>query len=433
MAGIGVGVVGSGYVGLTTAVCLAERGLDTVSVDVDRTRVSRLSDGVAVIDEPLLPELLRAGLSRGLLRFSTDYATLADRDVVFVCVPTPGGDDGSADLREVESAVDRLVTVLRPGAVVALKSTVPVGTTTRIARRLQHTGLRVVATPEFLRQGHAVHDFRCPDRLVIGAAGDAEAELVRRAYRPGAEPTLRMSPESAELTKYASNAFLAVKLSYANSLAALCVRVGADIADVTAGMGADERIGPHYLQPGPGWGGPCLPKDTAALMHTARTRGVALAEVEAARSTNAGQADRVAAALQRVMTRPLASARVTALGLTFKAATSDTRDSPALAICAHLAAAGAKLCGYDPQLPLIDPGVLRATEITAVDDPYLAAKSADAILVLTEWPQFGDLDWAAIAKQAPAAVVVDTRNVIDPAVIGATGLIYLGNGVQYGY
>jgi len=426
-------VVGCGYVGLTAAVCLAERGLDTVSVDVDATTVSRLSEGFAVIDEPLLPELLRAGLSRGLLRFSTDYATLADRDVVFVCVPTPGGDDGSADLREVESAVDRLVTVLRPGAVIALKSTVPVGTTTRIAGRLQHTGIGVVAAPEFLRQGRAVHDFRSPDRLVIGAAGDAEAGLVWRAYRPGAEPMLRMSPESAELTKYASNAFLAMKLSYVNSLAELCVRVGADIGDVTAGMGVDDRIGPHFLQPGPGWGGPCLPKDTAALMHTAHTHGVALPEVEAARSTNASQAVRVSAALQRGMTRPLTSARITALGLTFKAATSDARDSPALAICARLAAAGAKLCGYDPQLHLIDPRVLRATEITAVDDPYLAAKSADAILVLTEWPQFGELDWAAIAEQAPAAVVVDTRNVLDPAVIGATGLVYIGNGVQYGY
>lgn len=428
-----VGVVGAGYVGLTTAVCLAERGLDVVSVDVDRGRVDQLNAGIAVIDEPDLPELLRSGLSRGLLHFTTDYRALARRDVVFVCVPTPSSADGSADLRAVDSAVDHLAAVLRQGAIVALKSTVPVGTTARVARRLTSTGIKAVATPEFLREGCAVHDFRHPDRLVIGAAAEAEADSVRRAYRPGTEPTLRMSPESAELTKYASNAFLAVKLSYVNGLAALCSRVGADIADVTAGMAADQRIGPHFLHPGPGWGGSCLPKDTAALAHSARVRGMTLAEVEAARVTNAAQADRIAEALRRVMTRPLTGARITALGLTFKAATSDTRDSPALSICAHLAGLGAQVCGYDPQLHSIDPDELRAAAVTAVDDPYRATKSADAIVVLTEWPQFAELAWPAIADQAPGAVVVDTRNLLASDAIRATGLAYLGNGRRGGF
>ncbi|WP_156688588.1 UDP-glucose dehydrogenase family protein [Mycobacterium sp. Marseille-P9652] len=428
-----VGVVGASYVGLTTAVCTAAHGIDTIAVDIDPERVRTLAAGIPVIDEPQLPALLRDGLARGLLTFSADFAALADRDVVFVCVPTPSADDGRADLSAVGAVVDRLGGVLRAGAVVALKSTIPVGTTSAMADRLRHKGIRAVSAPEFLREGRAVHDFRHPDRLVIGTADESAAHLVQRAYGLGAERVQRMSPESAELAKYASNAFLAVKLSYANSLATLCTRVGADIDDVTGCMGADRRIGPEFLRPGPGWGGSCLPKDTAALIHTARRHGVDFAEVDAARRTNTAQARRIGAALRRTLGRPLAGCRVTALGLTFKAATSDTRDSPALAACRELAAAGAHVMGYDPQLPHIDPAVLQASRVTAADDPYRAAKAAEAIVVLTEWPQFRDLDWRAIARDAPLAAVLDTRNLLDPAAVRAAGLAYLGNGVPQGF
>ncbi|OBG61773.1 UDP-glucose/GDP-mannose dehydrogenase family protein [Mycobacterium sp. E3339] len=428
-----VGVVGVGYVGLTTAVCVAGQGLNTVAVDIDPARVRKLAAGVAVIDEPGLPKLLCDGLSQGLLTFSADFGALADRDVVFVCVPTPSADCGRADLGAVESVIDRLGGVLRRGAVVALKSTVPVGTTSAMAGRLRHRGIRVVSAPEFLREGRAVHDFRHPDRLVIGTDDETAAQLVQRSYGLGNEHVLRMSPESAELAKYASNAFLAVKLSYTNSLAALCARVGADIDDVTGCMGADRRIGSEFLRPGPGWGGSCLPKDTAALVHTAHRHGVSFAEVEAARQTNTAQAQRIATALRQMLGRPLPGCRITAFGLTFKAATSDTRDSPALAACAELSAAGAHLMGYDPQLPNIDPAVLAESRVTAVDDPYRAAKAADAIVVLTEWPQFRDLDWRAVARDAPLAVVLDARNSLDPATVQNAGLTYLGNGVPQGF
>lgn len=429
-----VGVVGAGYVGLTTAVCTAAHGLDTVAVDIDRDRVRKLAAGIPVIDEPQLPKLLRDGLARGLLTFSADFDALADRDVVFVCVPTPSTDDGHADLSAVERAVDRLGGVLSADAVVALKSTVPVGTTAAMSEWLRPRGIRVVSAPEFLREGRAVHDFRHPDRLVIGTHDEPAARLVQRSYGLAAETrVLRMSPESAELAKYASNAFLAVKLSYTNSLAALCARVGADIADVTGCMGADRRIGSEFLRPGPGWGGSCLPKDTAALLHTARRRGVSFAEVEAARQTNTAQARRIASALQQAMRRPLSGCRITALGLTFKADTSDTRDSPALAACLELAGAGAQVMGYDPQLPRIDPAVVHGSRVTAVDDPYRAAKAAEAIVVLTEWPQFRDLDWQLIARDAPLAVVLDTRNLLDPAAVAAAGLTYIGNGVPQGF
>lgn len=427
-----VGVVGAGYVGLTTAVCVAGRGLNTVAVDVDAARVQKLAAGVSTLDEPELPKLLRDGISQGLLSFTVDYAALADRDLVFVCVPTPSCDDGEPDLSAVQAVIDRLGGVLRRGAIVAMKSTVPVGTTSAMAERLGCKGIRVVSTPEFLREGRAVHDFRHPDRVVIGTLDDAAAQVVRHTCGSAA-PILRMTPESAELAKYASNAFLAVKLSYSNSLATLCARVGADINDVTECMGADRRIGPEFLRPGPGWGGSCLPKDTAALLYTARRHGVSLAEVEAARSTNAAQAERILTALRATLRRSLAGCRITVLGLTFKAATSDTRDSPALAACAELARAGAQVVGYDPQLPSIDPAVLQQRHVTAVDEPYRAAKAADAIVVLTEWPQFRELDWQAIAHDAPTTVVLDARNVLDAAAVRATGLNYLGNGMSLGF
>ncbi|HEX2285297.1 MAG TPA: UDP-glucose/GDP-mannose dehydrogenase family protein [Mycobacterium sp.] len=433
MADVRVGVVGAGYVGLTTAVCLAERDHHTVCVDVDAERVDQLNRGVASLDEPGLPLLLQQGLENESLRFTVDYADLADRDVVFVCVPTPSRPDGSADLAAVDDAVDRLASVLRPNSVLAVKSTVPVGTTRRLAQRVESARIRLVSNPEFLREGHAIYDFRHPDRVIIGADDDDAASVVDRVFGDGTALTLRMSPESAELAKYASNAFLAVKISYTNSLAQLCARVGANVEDVTRCMGADVRIGQHFLQPGPGWGGSCLPKDTAAMLHTGRLAGVELPEVESARSTNASQPGRITATLNRAMGTPLGQARVTALGLTFKAGTSDVRDSPALTICAALAETGAQITGYDPRLTGIDQMQLRQSSIVAVNDPYLAAKEADAIVVLTEWPEFRELNWPLIGEQAPGAVVVDTRNLLDAAVLTDAGLRYLGNGTPSGF
>ncbi|MBU8818894.1 UDP-glucose dehydrogenase family protein [Mycolicibacterium goodii] len=429
-----VGVIGVGYVGLTTAVCLAERAHDTVCVDIDEDRVRQLSSGIPPIDEPGLPELLRAGLRAETLRFSSDIGALADRRLVFVCVPTPSGDDGAADLSAVDSVVAGVAQVLAPGAVLAMKSTVPVGTTRRVGDRLRDRGVHAVSNPEFLRESHAIYDFRHPDRILIGSDDDTAADVVAAVYGEAARETaMRMSPESAELAKYASNAFLALKISYANSLAQLCAHAGADIDDVVRCMGADVRIGPHFLQPGPGWGGSCLPKDTSALLHTGRRYGVDLPEVSSACATNGRQATRIIGTLRHAMNAPLATARVAALGLTFKAGTCDIRDSPALAVCKELAHTGAQINGYDPRLEMIDHDALRRAAVAAVDDPYLAAKDADGIVVFTEWPEFRDLNWSRIADQAPGAVVVDTRNLLDPEVVTAGGLTYLGNGRPNGF
>jgi UDPglucose 6-dehydrogenase len=423
------GVVGIGYVGLTTAVCLAQRGLDTVCVDIDADKIAALRGGASTIDEPGIADLLRRNQAGGRLRFDTAVTALTDADVVFVCVPTPSGDDGAADLRAVYSVVDSLGRVLGAGSVIAMKSTVPVGTSRHLAQRLAGTGVAVCSVPEFLREGHAVADFQGPDRVVIGALNAGTADTVASVL--GADPaiTQMMTPESAELAKYASNSYLAVKLSFVNSLAHLCARTGADIGAVTRAMGADPRIGPQFLRPGPGWGGSCLPKDTAALVHTGVRHGVALPEVSAARSTNDGQPGWIRETVECRLGRPVESMRVAALGLTFKAGTSDVRDSPALLVCGHLAAAGAHVQAYDPKLAMIDERTLERHAIVGVDDPYRAAKGAELILVLTEWPEFRDLNWMAIARNAADALVVDTRNLLDGPTVEASGLLYLGNGV----
>lgn len=426
------GVVGVGYVGLTTAVCLAQRGWDTVCVDIDAQKIATLRDGVSTVDEPGIADLLHANLAAGRLRFDTAVTALADADVVFVCVPTPSGDDGAADLSAVHSVIDGVGRVLTYGSLIAVKSTVPVGTSRQLAHRLAGTGVAVASVPEFLREGHAVADFQRPDRVVIGALNAETADTIASVL--GADPavTQTMTPESAELAKYASNSYLAVKLSFVNSLAHLCSRTGADIGAVTQAMGADPRIGSQFLRPGPGWGGSCLPKDTAALVHTGAEHGVPLPEVSAARSTNAGQSRWIREAVECRLGRSVESLRVAALGLTFKAGTSDVRDSPALRVCRHLADAGAHIQAYDPKLASIDERALELHAIMGVDDPYRAAKGAELILILTEWPEFRDLNWAVIACHAPDALVVDTRNLLDRATLEVSGLHYLGNGVPQG-
>jgi UDPglucose 6-dehydrogenase len=416
-----VGVIGAGYVGLTTAVCLS--GMHHVTcIDTDFAKVNRLARGELPIQEPGMAEMLDRHLEAGTLVFDWSYALLDDCDVVFLCVGTPHGADGSADLSQVDEAAETLRRVLRPGTVVAVKSTVPVGTCRKLADRL--TNFPVVSNPEFLREGHAVHDFRHPERVVIGGDDTQAVDTVAILY--GDAPTFRLSLETAELAKYACNAFLAVKVSYMNSVAELCGAVGADVRDVSAVMGMDSRIGPLFLHPGPGWGGSCLPKDTAELVSAGNRFGIGLPEVEAARETNRWQQERVYQALSNEVGSggcgpDLAGVRVAVLGVTFKAGTDDLRDSPAVEIVRTLQRAGMLVSYYDPAATLAD----------LPDSPstVIAAKDADVILLLTEWPEFRHLDWTAIAEAcAPGALVVDTRNILSEDEVRLAGLRYLGNG-----
>ncbi|QFU91844.1 UDP-glucose/GDP-mannose dehydrogenase family protein [Amycolatopsis sp. YIM 10] len=432
MADRPVGVVGAGYVGLTTAACLAHLGHRVTCTDIDRSKVDRLNRGEVPIHEPGLPELVTEGLGTGRLRFTGSATGLRDAEVVFVCVPTPMGDRGEADLRTLESALRELGTLLAPGTVLALKSTVPVGTTARVPELTGRDDLPAVSNPEFLREGFAVRDFLEPDRIVLG--GDRGLSEVESLYRGLDAPVVRADAASAELGKYACNAFLALKLSYANELAELCEQVGADVRQVTTTMGLDDRIGPAFLRPGPGWGGSCLPKDVAALRRSASDRGLRFGLLRAAEHTNAVQHERIVRKVQDLLTgSPYGSpagARVGLLGLTFKAGTDDLRDSPALAVAARLAARGAVLTGYDPAVPAARGGAL--ADVHVVDDPLLVAKDAAVLVVLTEWPEFRELDWAQLAQLADRAAVVDTRNLLDAERLAAHGFTCRGIGIPIG-
>jgi UDPglucose 6-dehydrogenase len=419
-----VGVVGAGYVGLTTAACLAHLDHRVRCVDTDVERVAGLCRGEVGIDEPDLAGLVDRGLSTGRLSFSADPATLAGLETVVLCVPTPMGEGGVADLSALRAALTSLAGVLPTGAVVVVKSTVPIGTTADVPMMLGRADVTAVSNPEFLREGHAVHDFLHPDRIVVGTSDRAAGERVTGLYRGIPAPVVVTDPASAELGKYASNAFLAMKLSYVNMLAELCERVGADIRQVTRAMSLDARIGAAYTSPGPGWGGSCLPKDTAALVHSARLAGIDPSLLTAVVAANAHQQNRVVAKIRTAASSgSLAGVRLGLLGLTFKAGTADLRHSPALAVAERLAAEGAQLTGYDPAVrETVGP-------VQVVTDPYLVAKDAAGVVVLTEWPQFRTLDWTQLMAAADRPVVVDTRNLLDRNELAALGIEYIGLGV----
>ncbi|MFD4673993.1 UDP-glucose dehydrogenase family protein [Lentzea sp. NPDC058450] len=418
-----IAVVGTGYVGLTTGACLASLGHRVVCADVDASKVERLSRGEVDILEPRLAELVAEGLASGRLSFVLGAsAAVSDAEVVFLCVPTPMGVGGIADLQAVESVVDETRDLLPSGCVIVNKSTVPVGTSIRTAELLRRDDVAVVSNPEFLREGSAVHDFLNPDRIVVGCDQQDAAERVAALYARLGAPTVLTDAASAEMVKYAANCFLAMKLSYVNAVAELCERLGANITDVTEGMGYDKRIGQAFLNPGPGWGGSCLPKDTHAMLQVADAADFEFRLLRATIDTNERQRQRMVEKVRLAVTGKrggsLSHVRLGLLGLTFKAGTDDLRDSPALAVAALLKQAGAELVGYDPALA----GGTDLGAVSVVDDPYVAAKDVDALVVLTEWPEFRSLDWARLAETVRQPVVVDTRNLLDPDVLRLAGL-----------
>ncbi|MFD6071321.1 MULTISPECIES: UDP-glucose dehydrogenase family protein [Amycolatopsis] len=416
-------VVGTGYVGLTTGACLAGLGHRVTCVDVDQAKVARLSAGRVDILEPGLSELVSRGLTSGRLEFVVGARdAVRDAEAVFLCVPTPMGAGGSADLRAVEAVTTEIGDVIPPGCALITKSTVPVGTSKRIQAMLGRSDVPVVSNPEFLREGTAVEDFLGPDRIVVGSDDVAAARWVGDLYADLAAPVVVADAASAELVKYAANCFLAMKLSYVNSIAELCERLGADIDLVTEGMGYDRRIGRSFLKPGPGWGGSCLPKDTSALVRVAESVQYDFTLLTSAIEENIAQRDRIVAKIAGAVGGTLAGSRIGVLGLAFKAGTNDLRDSPALAVASVLGALGAELTAYDPAVGGHIDGM------TVVDDPYQVAKAADAVVVLTEWDEFKRLDWTYMAEQMDGDSVVDTRNLLDPQRILDAGLSWQGVG-----
>ena len=426
-----IAVVGSGYVGLTTGACLASLGHRVVCADVDQAKVARLSAGEVPILEPGLSELVTQGLAAGRLRFVVGAAAAVGQgpdaaEVVFLCVPTPMGAGGAADLSAVEAVATEVRSLLPAGCVVVNKSTVPVGTAARTARLLARPDVAVVSNPEFLREGSAVQDFLNPDRIVVGCDAQDAAERVAALYARLGAPTVLTDAASAELVKYAANCFLAMKLSYVNTIAELCERFGADVLDVTEGIGYDRRIGQAFLQPGPGWGGSCLPKDTHALLQVCASVDFDFALLRASLDTNTHQQHRMVDKVRDAVGGSLAGQRVGLLGLTFKAGTDDLRDSPALTVAALLAAEGADLIGYDPGVPAAVPGVTDDLQVT--DDPIKVASGAAALVVLTEWPEFRLLNWGRLAELVERRVVVDTRNLLDADAMRRVGFEVRGIG-----
>ncbi len=426
-----VAVIGAGYVGLTTAACFARLGHDVRCADIDAERVARLAKGEIPILEEGLPGLVAEGLAVQRLRFVVGAAdAVQGAEFVFLCVGTPQGDDGSADLSALEAVAREIAPLLQPDAVVVNKSTVPVGTTRLVARWLAESGVthdaRVASNPEFLREGTAVRDFLQPQRIVIGCDDATVAVRVSELYRGVPAPIVVTDAASAEMIKQASNAYLATKISFINAIANVCEAVGADVRDVALGMGYDPRIGSDFLHPGPGFGGACLPKDTAALLHTAAQFDYDFSLLRGVLDVNERQRDHMISAIRTMVGGELVGKRIAVLGLTFKANTDDLRDSPAMTITADLVADGASVCAFDPVA-----GAAAANDIAGLEvatDAYEACEGAVVLAILTEWDQFRWLDYTRVVKAMAEPKVVDARNLLDPAAMRRLGFTYQGVG-----
>ncbi|HWM64750.1 MAG TPA: UDP-glucose/GDP-mannose dehydrogenase family protein [Solirubrobacterales bacterium] len=417
-----IGVIGVGWVGLVTAACFAELGHDVVARDIVPEKVETLSRGETTIHEPGLEELLKRNAAR--LTFTTEMGELLDRArILFVCVDTPPTRSGDADLSRVRSVVDEL----RAGGdhVLVMKSTVPAGTGETIQRDL--TGVPYVSCPEFLKEGSAVEDFMHPDRVVIGAdSGDqAAGDAVAALYEPLGGEIVRTDVASAEMIKLASNAFLATKISFVNEIANVCEEVGADVGEVARGMGLDQRIGSSFLRAGIGYGGSCFPKDVSALKMLAGNTGYHFQLLNAVIEVNELQKRRVVGKLQSRL-GSLTGRRVALLGLAFKPHTDDMREASSLVLAARLQGEGAEVVAHDPVA--MDAARDLLDGVALCDSPLDALEGADAAVLVTEWPQFAELDWVAAAGRMARPLIVDGRNFLDPGTLRAAGFEYEGVG-----
>jgi UDPglucose 6-dehydrogenase len=435
-----IAVIGTGYVGLVSGACFSEFGVSVTCVDTDAAKIARLRRGEMPIYEPGLEALVAANTAAGRLSFTTELLpAIEGADAVFIAVGTPSRrGDGHADLSYVFAAaseIGRALAETRAGGytVVVTKSTVPVGTGREVAAILHrvcpNARFDVASNPEFLREGSAIEDFMRPDRVVIGADSDRAREVMRQVYRPlylSETPMLFTDIETAELVKYAANAFLATKITFINEIADLCERVGADIQDVARGIGLDGRIGRKFLHAGPGFGGSCFPKDCQALVRTAHEAAADLAIVETVVQVNEARKARMADKIIAACGGTVAGKTIAVLGLTFKPNTDDMRDSPSLAILPRLATAGAAIRAFDPAG--IDEARNLMPELVYCDDAYDAATGADALVLLTEWNEFRALDLARIGRLLAEPLVIDLRNIYQPAEMAAAGLSYVSIG-----
>jgi len=424
-----VAVIGAGYVGLTTAACFASIGHRVTCADIDEDKIAGLKEGVVPIVEAGLAELVRAGLETGRLSFVLGAAAaVTDCEFAYLCVPTPQAADGSADLSYIRSAAAEIGPLLPAEAIVVNKSTVPVGSTRVVEEVLGRDDVRVVSNPEFLREGSAVHDFLNPDRVVIGADDYAAAFRVAGLFDSLRPQLLITDPASAETIKYASNAFLAAKVSFVNAIANVCEAVGADVRDVLMGMSYDKRIGSEFMKPGPGFGGSCFPKDTAALIRIAEDAGYDFGLLKGVTQVNVEQFERVVAKVEIAAGGSVEGVTVAAWGLAFKARTDDLRLSPALEVIGRLLARGARVQAFDPAVGA-RPGDPALDGIEVCADAYGACDGAAVLVVLTEWEDFRRVDLTKVAGLMVRPLrVVDARNLLDPAELRKHGFQYTGIG-----
>ena len=421
-----IAIVGTGYVGLSTGACFSHLGHSVKCLDVDAAKVAALQIGHVPIVEERLPELVHEGLESKRLSFTTSVEeAVADAEVVFLCLPTPQGEDGSADLSYVLSAVEQIRELLPRGCVVVNKSTVPVGSADIVHQALQRADVSVVSNPEFLRQGTAIHDFLHPTRVVIGGDDSEAVGRVAELYEGIDAPVLKMRTASAEALKYAANAFLATKLTFINAMADICEAVGADIFDVANGIGLDPRIGTDMLRAGPGWGGSCFPKDTRALVNIAAQSGYDFALLRGVIETNDSHYARIADKVIEISNGSVKGKKIAAWGLTFKANTDDLRDSPAIKILTMLNEAGAEIVAYDPTA---HQQYVAYPWITISDNALDVCIGADALAVLTEWEEFASIDPKSVFERLALPHVVDGRNVLEKEEWVAAGFEYRGVG-----
>jgi UDPglucose 6-dehydrogenase len=420
-----IAVIGTGYVGLVTAAGFAELGNEVWCVDIDAAKIERLKQGEVPIYEPGLAESIAANRER--LHFLTDLGpALEHARLLFVAVGTPPTYSGDADLSAVHAVVDAMPASDRHALV--MKSTVPVGTGASIRRVLDErgkSGFSYVSCPEFLKEGSALEDFRAPDRVVVGDVGDWAGDAVVELYAPLGVPLVRTDVKSAEMIKLAANAFLATKISFINEIANVCEETGADVVEVAKGMGLDSRIGPHFLRPGIGYGGSCFPKDVSALKQLAGNSGYHFQLLTAVIEVNELQKRRVIAKLQKHL-GPLVGKTIALLGLAFKANTDDMREASSLVLAARLQADGARVRAYDPVAEVEARKMMRGVEFA--DSALEAVEGADALVLVTEWPEFSELDWNEVAKATTGRVVIDGRNFIDADTVTAAGFVYEGIG-----
>jgi UDPglucose 6-dehydrogenase len=446
---VNIAVIGAGHVGLVTAVCFAAAGHRVGVQDVDSDRIERLKIGETPFLEPGLDELLADAVRSQRISFFVDPAqVLPPADLVLMCVPTPNLPNGEVDLSAVVAATEVAARHAGDGAVVVNRSTSPVGTASYILSTLEErrgTDVSVAVNPEFLAEGSAVRDFLFPDRVVVGAWEESAADRVTEAYEPilirqlpadlgieapwtmpsGRVPVVVTTPPTAELIKYAANAFLAVKISFINEIAQVAEEVGADVTDVSKAVGLDRRIGPQFLRAGIGWGGSCFPKDILALQGFAETRGLAARMVKAANEVNSDQQRWIVRKLHQHL-KTLVGRRVALLGLAFKPNTDDLRDAPALDIAADLAKAGVRIKAFDPAVKTLPSEFEGLIELT--DDPLAAAAGAEAVVLVTEWPQFAEIDLAELRRVVRGDLLLDGRNLLDPEAARAAGFTYVGVG-----